>query len=113
MFGALHDPNGEFFIKQQHQLMNESNASMNVSKLDSSAASASGNKSIHHSRHGSRGAATKQKTHEKSYVDYAAVPSHFPVAVTDRIRYIGESVWVLSRSESKSTNSRLSSHKSG
>ncbi|CAL8073229.1 unnamed protein product [Orchesella dallaii] len=79
VFGSLHDPTGEFFVKQ------------NRSDVDS--VDASGKPS--HSKH----SAARPKNHEKYIVDYAVVPSHFSVPLTDRILYIGASIGILSNSE--------------
>lgn len=93
VFGSLHDPNNEFFIKQLQPKIGGSSH-----KLDSS--TTVGNKSPHSApRYGIRG--SKDGNYEKYYVDYALVPSHFPIAITDRILYIGSSIGILSNSESK------------
>lgn len=95
VFGSLHDPNNEFFIKQ---LQPKISSSSSTHKLDSS--TIVGNKSPHSApKYGIRG--SKDGNYEKYYVDYALVPSHFPITITDRILYIGSSIGILSNSESK------------
>lgn len=102
VFGSLHDPQGEFFIKKQQKKNIEASGnnrgSVN-SLLDTSNSSIHSNASISSGKHHGSGGGKRRKD-EKFYVDYAIVPSHFPVSLTDRILHIGSSVSILSNSES-------------
>jgi len=74
VFGALFDPNGEFFI-QAKKGEDMANSTKTIT--------------------------TSEKAQNKYIVEYSIVPSHLPVTLTERILFIGYAIGILSNSESK------------
>ena len=82
VFGNLNDPNFEFFIQRCRddiETLSSPSISTPVSK----------HKQV-----------SKSKA-EKLYVNYSIVPSHFSVPLVERILFLGDSVRILEKSESK------------